>query len=140
MTAETRTEYAVKLTATRHGKWQTVIETFPDHATDRDWFEQFVADQRAWQADAGRTPDAELISRTITVSEWGTPAAPASGTPMTKGDLVWYEDEPHVITYAFTDGYYEVIPGDNPDAVVAYGLRRTFSADEVTARAVEQPA
>ncbi|MFI7448125.1 hypothetical protein ACIBQX_11560 [Nonomuraea sp. NPDC049714] len=76
MTAETRTEYAIRLTTTRHGKWQTLIETYPDHATDREWFEQRVADERAWQAEDARTPDAELISRTVTVSEWAAAFTP----------------------------------------------------------------
>jgi siroheme synthase (precorrin-2 oxidase/ferrochelatase) len=68
---QTRTEYAIRLTAARHGKWQTLIEALPDdHKADREWAEQRVADRRAWQADAGRTPDAELVTRTHTITDW----------------------------------------------------------------------
>ena len=75
--AETRTEYAIRLTAVRHGKWQTVIETVhPDHATDREWVAERVADRRAWQDASARTPDAELISRTVTISEWAAAFTP----------------------------------------------------------------
>lgn len=141
---EIRTEYAIRLTAVRHGKWQTLIQTYPDHATDRKWFEQRVADERAWQADAGRTPDAELVTRTVTIGEWAPetadPGAVSDASPMARGDLAWYEGEPHVITHVFADGRYEMIPGDDPDAVVTYGLRSTFAFDEVTARRPLKPA
>lgn len=67
---ETRTEYAVKGTVGRHGKWKVTIETAPGNETDRALNERAVERQRAWQARAGLTPDAELVTRTVTVSDW----------------------------------------------------------------------
>lgn len=77
MATETRTEYAVKGTVGRHGKWQVRIETIPSHETDRSWMEQVVAERRDEQEFAGRTPDAELVSRTVTVGEWTADALTA---------------------------------------------------------------
>jgi hypothetical protein len=70
MTAETRTEYAVQSTELRHGKRKTVVEANPGHETDREWNEQRVEQERAWQESVGLTPDAVLVSRTVTVSDW----------------------------------------------------------------------
>jgi hypothetical protein len=61
---ETRTEYAIKGTTTRHGKSVVVVEVLPGHETDRDWNEQVVEERREWQADA------TLVTRTVTVTEW----------------------------------------------------------------------
>lgn len=68
--SETRTEYAVKSTQTRHGRRQAIIEPIPGHETDRAWNEQAVKQEREWQASVGLTPDAELVTRTVTVTEW----------------------------------------------------------------------
>lgn len=70
MASEIRTEYAVQSTETRHGRRQPVVEASPGHETDRAWNEQRVKDERAWQQDVGLTPDAVLVSRTVTVSDW----------------------------------------------------------------------
>jgi hypothetical protein len=146
---ETRTEYAIKLTAVRHGKWQTVIEAVPDHATDREWVAQLVADRREWQANAGRTPDAELVSRVVTVGEWASDepqndaeAAPDAATAkLGAGDRVTYRGAPYVITHVFAVGTVaEVIPGDDPDAWVEYRDRKSVSLDELTARPVKHPS
>jgi hypothetical protein len=68
--AETRTEYAVQSTETRHGKRKVVVETSPGHETDREWNEQRVEQEREWQASVGLTPDAELVSRSVTATAW----------------------------------------------------------------------
>ncbi|MEO3869374.1 hypothetical protein ABGB18_11130 [Nonomuraea sp. B12E4] len=84
MATEIRTEYAIKGTAARHGKYHVTIETYPGHEADREWMERLVEERREAQKFAGRTPDAELVSRTVTVGEWSSesePAEPASATP-----------------------------------------------------------
>jgi hypothetical protein len=91
MPTETRTEYAVKSTETRHGKRQVVIETTPGHESDRAWNEERAEGEREWQASVGLTPDATLVTRTVTVTEWTDASAPnetaddAEETPMGAG-------------------------------------------------------
>lgn len=70
MSTETRTEYAVQSTKLRHGRRKIVIEADPGRLTDRVWNEQRVESEREWQASVGVTPDAVLVSRTVTVSDW----------------------------------------------------------------------
>lgn len=67
---ETRTQYAIKGTTIKHGKRQLTIETNPLHEEDHDWNALAVINRREWQASVGITPDAELLSRTITITEW----------------------------------------------------------------------
>jgi hypothetical protein len=139
---QTRTEYAIRLTAARHGKYQVQIEAIhPDHATDREWALQAVADRRESQADAGITPDAELVARRVTVSEWASdePQADVEAAPEKPGagDRVTYRGAPYAITHVFAVGTVcEVIPGDDPKAWAEYRDRRTVSLDELTARPV----
>jgi hypothetical protein len=156
--AETRTEYAVKGTVGRHGKWQVQIVPSIGHETDREWNEEQVAELREWQASVGLTPDAELVSRTVTVSEWDSAPKSArlsgicrwhyplgepdcrectTATPpaFRKGDLVTYENAPHVVTHVFWGrDCFKVMPGDDPNAHLQYAERHVVSADQLTAR------
>ncbi|MEU4575969.1 hypothetical protein [Nonomuraea sp. NPDC023979] len=68
--AETRTEYAVQSTQLRHGRRKVVVEADPGRLTDRAWNEQRAKDERKRQQSAGLTPDAVLLARTVTVSDW----------------------------------------------------------------------
>ncbi len=70
MATETRTEYAVKSTQFRHGKRTVVYDTAPGHETDRHYHENLADAERAWQESVDVTPDAVLVSRTVTVSDW----------------------------------------------------------------------
>ncbi|WP_157253157.1 hypothetical protein [Nonomuraea typhae] len=70
MATETRTEYAIQISHLRHGKRETVIETFPGRETDKAFVEGQVLAERAWQESVDVSPDARLVSRTVTVSEW----------------------------------------------------------------------
>lgn len=159
MATETRTEYAIKGTVGRHGKWQVAIVPSPDHKTDRKWNEEQVAELRERQANVGLTPDAELVTRTVTVGDWHSEDAEptvsggicrdhfpqakdgceacATATPpaFRKGDPVTYENAPHVVAHVFSGrDSYELIPGDDPAAIVRYAERCYASADQLTAR------
>lgn len=68
--AENRTEYAVKGTVGKHGRWQVTTETVPGHENDREWTQRIVDEQREAQAHAGLTPDAVLVIRTVTATDW----------------------------------------------------------------------
>jgi len=69
--------------------------------------------------------------------EWESGAT----TPPRTGDRVMYANAPHVVTHEFSAGdYYEVIPGDDPNAVVRYSERRTVGVEELTVRPAERPA
>lgn len=68
--SETRTEYAVKSSQLRHGKRTFVIEEMPGRATDKAAVEAQVQAERDWQASVGIEPDAVLVSRTVTVTDW----------------------------------------------------------------------
>lgn len=68
--AETRTEYAINGTMFRHGNHVIAIETIPGHETDREWNQRIVEERREWQAAAGITPDAVLVTRIWTATEW----------------------------------------------------------------------
>lgn len=70
MATQTRTEYAVQTTELRHGKRKVVVETSPGHETDRAWNESRVEAERAWQESVGLKPDAQLVARTVTTSDW----------------------------------------------------------------------
>jgi hypothetical protein len=69
MATETRTEYAIKGTALRHGKQKVVIEAIPGNVIDPA-ATALLAEKRAWQKSVGITPDAEIVFRTITVTDW----------------------------------------------------------------------
>lgn len=70
MATETSTQYAVKGTAAKHGRWQVIVQTDPLHETDRARVAEAVEEQRYWQAEAGLTPDAELVYRTWDGDGW----------------------------------------------------------------------
>jgi hypothetical protein len=85
--AETRTEYAIQATSFKHGKRVMVIETSPDHITDREWNLDTVQARREWQASANITPDAELVTRTVSITDW-TPDPDAEQLDDFRADLV----------------------------------------------------
>ncbi|MFG1977071.1 hypothetical protein ACGFJC_47730 [Nonomuraea fuscirosea] len=80
MTSTTATQYAVKGTAGKHGKWQVIIQTDPLHETDRARIEEAVQEQRYWQEQWNLTPDAELVTRSWTGNGW-TDWAPVADEP-----------------------------------------------------------
>lgn len=69
MATETRVEYAIKGTALRHGKQKVVIEAIPGNVIDRAAVD-LLFEKRAWQKSVGIAPDAEIVYRTITVTDW----------------------------------------------------------------------
>lgn len=68
--SEIRTEYGVRSTQLRHGKRTVVFESSPGREADRAFHEHLADAKRAQQEIAGLTPDAVLVSRTVTVSDW----------------------------------------------------------------------
>jgi hypothetical protein len=70
MATETITVYGVRSTQLRHGKRTVVVDTAPGHETDRHWHENLAEAERQWQESVGLTPDAHLVARTVTTSDW----------------------------------------------------------------------
>lgn len=88
MATDTRTQYAVKATEGKHGKWQVAIETIPGHESDRAWTQRIVEERREWQASVGLTPDAELVCRSWNGRGWSVwRTAPMNSTVVHDGDL-----------------------------------------------------
>lgn len=70
MATQTSTEYGVQSTQVRHGERTTVVDTAPGYETDRHWNESLAEAERQWQESVGLTPDAQLVARTVTTSDW----------------------------------------------------------------------
>lgn len=68
--SETRTEYAIEGTIYRHGELRMAIETIPGHESDEAWNRRVADEQREAQAAAGLTPDARVVVRIWTATDW----------------------------------------------------------------------
>jgi hypothetical protein len=66
--ATTRTEYAVRYTEQADSP-PTIDAAFPD-ATDRGRADKTLVLAKIWQAKHGLPVDAEIVTRTITTTDW----------------------------------------------------------------------
>lgn len=78
----TVTEYAIRYTGFKHGKIRTLVEELYD-PTDYQEAKRVVEHTRSWQADADKrlklAVDAEIVTRTVTASDWENEDVARSG-------------------------------------------------------------
>ncbi|MET8985884.1 hypothetical protein ABZW49_10585 [Nonomuraea wenchangensis] len=104
---ETRTQYAVKGTAAKHGKWQVIVQIDPLHTTDRERVEEAVQEQRYWQEQWNLTPDAELVTRSWTGNGWTdwehVADEPSAASPFDPSALTVAADHVHALAQPEAD-------------------------------------